>query len=456
MKIENLLLSVIFCFCLINLTNATLTASENLKDPYGPEFVIAQDTLPPVSERYGDFISNPANNPFDLRDPSIIEKEVNFDPETGNYIITEKIGEEYFRAPSYMTFEEYLEYKAKQEEKEYFDRLAGVGKRDGKISSRDDPLSKIDVKESLTDRLFGGTTVDIRPQGNIDLTLGVDFQRIENPNFLSTRQQRTGGFDFDMDIEMSVEASIGEKLRMSTNYNTQATFDFQNTLKLDYDTDAFNEDDIIKTIEVGNISFPLRSSLIKGSQSLFGLHTELQFGKLTLGLVASQQKSQNKSIRIEGGSQIQEFEVRADEYDENRHFLLSHFNRVTFEESLENLPQVKSLFKVTRMEVWITNDRNETENIRNIVAIADIGETDTLTNGTMQFAPPTSVPVGNTDIEGRFLPGKNLSTQEFSHNILSTLLEDPESRNLDNAVSNLTSLGFVPVSYTHLTLPTKA
>jgi len=444
MKIENLLLSVIFCFCLISLTNANLPAGNNLEDPYGPEIVLAQDTLPPVSERFGDHISNPANNPFDLRDPSIIEKEVNYDPATGTYIITEKIGDEYFRMPSYMTFEEYLEYKSKQEEKEYFDRLAGVGKRGGKLSNRDDPLSKIDVQESLRDRLFGGTGVDIRPQGNIDLTFGVDFQRTENPAW-TIRQQKTGGFDFDMDIEMSVEAAIGEKLKMSTNYNTQATFDFQNTMKLDYDSDAFNEDDIIKTIEVGNISFPLRSSLIRGSQSLFGLHTELQFGKLTLGLVASQQKSQNQSIRIEGGSQVQEFEVRADEYDENRHFLLTHYNRSTFEESLENLPQIKSLFNITRMEVWITNDRNEVENIRDIVAMSDIGEPDTLTNETATYgtAPPTRHP----DINGNGLPGVELATNIGANNILTDLVGDlndtlADARSLDNAVASLTSLGF--------------
>jgi len=223
MKIENLLLSVIFCFCLINLTNATLPAGDNLKDPFGPDIVLAQDTLPPVSERFGDHISNPANNPFDLRDPSIIEKEVNFDPETGTYIITEKIGDEYFRMPSYMTFEEYLEYKSKQEEQAYFDRLAGVGKKGGKLSNREDPLSKIDVEESLRDRLFGGTGVDIRPQGNIDLTFGVDFQRTENPAW-TIRQQKTGGFDFDMDIEMSVEAAIGEKLKMSTYQRKSESF----------------------------------------------------------------------------------------------------------------------------------------------------------------------------------------------------------------------------------------
>ncbi len=439
MKIENLLLSVIFCFCLISLTNANLPAGNNLEDPYGPEIVLAQDTLPPVSERFGDHISNPANNPFDLRDPSVIEKEVNYDPGTGTYIITEKIGDEYFRMPSYMTFDEYLEYKSKQEEKEYFDRLAGVGKRGGKLSSREDPLSKIDVEESLRDRLFGGTGVDIRPQGNIDLTFGVDFQRTENPAW-TIRQQKTGGFDFDMEIEMSVEAAIGEKLKMSTNYNTQATFDFQNTMKLDYDSDAFNEDDIIKTIEVGNISFPLRSSLIKGSQSLFGLHTELQFGKLTLGLVASQQKSQNQSIRIEGGSQVQEFEVRADEYDENRHFLLTHYNRSTFEESLENLPQIKSLFNITRMEVWITNDRNEVENIRDIVAISDIGESDSLTNDTPLYGTP--VGVRHPDISGRPLPGTDLATNIGSNDILNDLIANPGARSLDNAVATLTGLGF--------------
>lgn len=438
MKIKNLLLPAIFCLGLISLAMATMPVGDDLKNPYGPEIVL-RDTLPPVTERFGDHISNPANNPFDLTDPSVIDKEVNYDPETGLYIITETVGEDYFRMPTYMTFEEYLEYRAQREEQAYFDRLAGVGKRDGKISSRDDPLSKIDVRESLTDRLFGGTGVEIRPQGNIDLTFGVDFQRTENPAW-TVRQQRTGGFDFDMDIEMSVEAAIGEKLRMSTNYNTQATFDFQNTMKLDYDADAFNEDDIIKTIELGNVSFPLRSSLIKGSQSLFGIHTELQFGRLKLGLVASQQKSQRQNIRIEGGSQVQEFEVRADEYDENRHFLLTHYNRDNFEKSLENLPQIKTLFKITRMEVWITNDRNEVENIRDIVAVSDIGEPSKFTNNAPDYRDP--LPVQHPDIDGNGLPGIDLETRRGANNILTDLIGNTNARTLDNAVATLSGLGF--------------
>ena len=144
------------------------------------------------------------------------------------------------------------------------------------------------------------------------MTFGVDLQNVENP-ILTTRQQRQGGFDFDMNIQLNVAGSIGEKLKLSTNYNTQATFDFDNQLKLSYDSDAFSEDDIIKKIEAGNVSLPLRSNLIQGAQSLFGLKVETQWGKLRLTGIASQQKSKRDEIEIQGGSQIQEFEVKADE-----------------------------------------------------------------------------------------------------------------------------------------------
>src|SRR5690606_25684368 len=151
----------------------------------------------------------------------------------------------------------------------------------------------------------GGSTVDIRPQGSIGLTFGVDFQKVENPS-LTLRQQRQGGFNFDMDIRMNVTGKIGEKLNLSMNYDTQATFDFDNQMKIQYDSEAFSEDDILKKIEAGNVSMPLRGSLIQGSQSLFGIKTELQFGKLYLTLLASQQKSRRQNLQIQGGAQVQE------------------------------------------------------------------------------------------------------------------------------------------------------
>ncbi len=399
----------------------------NLDDPYKLTYVQAaqQDTLPPIKDRTGDFINSGTKNPFDLKDPNAIEQNVEYDPVTGRYIITEKIGDDYFRMPTYMTFEEYMEYRRKQDMDTYFKQLNGVNV--GGATSAFDPIAKIDVKNSLLDRLFGGTTVDIKPQGNIDLTFGLDYQKVENP-ILPIRQQRQGPlFDFDMNIQMNVTGSIGEKLNLSTRYNTNATFNFDNQIKIDYNSDNFSEDEILKKIEAGNVSLPLRGSLIQGAQSLFGLKTELQFGHLRLTTILSQQNSQRENLQIQGGSQLQEFEVKADEYDENRHFFFSHYNRNTYEEALSNMPQIKTLFKIENLEVWITNNRNEVDNVRDIIAFADLGEPSNLVSPNVI----TPNPVAPRDIAGRLLPDNQ------SNSLYQDLLNNPDTRSIDRSVGAL-------------------
>jgi len=386
---------------------------------------IVQDTIPPIQDRTGDFINDKPANPFDLKDPAVIEKNVEYDVETGQYIITEKLGDDYFRAPTYMSFQEYMDYRAKEQEQKYFNNLAGVNTGDNGISGKVDPINKLksEIENNLVNRLFGGTEVSIQPQGNIDITFGGFFTDNGIVN-LDRQRRRQGGFDFDMDIQMNVEGKIGEKLNLSTNYNTQATFDFENQLNLGYASDAFSEDDIIKNIEAGNVSLPLPGTLIQGSQNLFGLRTDLQFGYLKLSLLAAQQKSQRDNIQLEGGAQVREFEVFADEYDENRNFFLSHYNQQTFEEALRNLPQINSLFRVSKIQVWITNDRNAvdaTDNIREIVAIADLGESER-TQSIPAIAPP------NRDVFGRSLPANNSNFLE------KELLEDRDAHVIDNVV----------------------
>jgi cell surface protein SprA len=411
-----------------------------IESPYEPEIIqSSQDTFI-LEDRYDDFINSSSSNPFDLEDPSIIQQEVEYDPATNQYIITERIGEDYYRTPTYMTFEEYMDWRAEQEQRSYFQSLSGVSTGLGGGLNVIDPLERIDVKNTLVDRLFGGTEVDIRPQGNIDLTFGVDFQRLENP-ILPLRTQRQGGFDFDMNINMSVIGKIGEKLNLSFNYNTGATFNFDNQMKLDYNTAEFSEDEIIKRIEAGNVSLPLRNSLIQGSQNLFGILTELQFGRLRLTTVASQQQSRRKSLQIQGGSQLSNFDVKADEYEENRHFFLSHFNRETFERGLSNLPQINSQFRITRLEVWVTNDRNETENIKDLIAIADLGEPRRFNIDNPIYTADT-IP-RHLDIFGRTpLPGRNVATDIDANDIYSDLLAIPQARNLDNIINVLQSPPF--------------
>ena len=287
------------------------------------------DTIP-LRDRGGDYLRDSVTNPFNLRDPNVIEKSVEYDPATNKYYITEKVGSEYYRTPTVLTFDEYMRWKGKQQERDYFERLAGLNKkRNGELI---DPLSKIDFSatqnsklklliksigtngklpevpkiglknmgDNLIGMIFGDPpTVDIRPQGQIDLTLGGDYRYFGNP-VLPTYARTNGGLLFNMDIQMNVTGKIGEKLNLNTAFNNKATFDFDNIMKINYNSNVFSEDDIIKSIEGGNVSLPLRGSLIQGSQNLFGIKTELQFGNLRLTALVAQQRNRRQNLQVSG------------------------------------------------------------------------------------------------------------------------------------------------------------
>ena len=136
------------------------------------------------------------------------------------------------------------------------------------------------------------------------MDLGVLFTKQDNPSF-SPRNRSNFTFDFDQRISLSLLGKVGTRLQVTANYDTQSTFDFQNLVKLEYTP---TEDDIIQKIEVGNVSMPLNSSLITGAQSLFGVKTQLQFGKTTITGVFSEQKSDTRSVVAQGGGTLEEFD----------------------------------------------------------------------------------------------------------------------------------------------------
>jgi len=225
------------------------------------------------------------DNPFDLKDPKSVEREVEYDPESGLYKITEKIGSDYYKPPTYMTPDEYMEYRTKEEDDEFLKNLAGISSAKRSISGAIDPITKVNIQRNLADRIFGGLGVEIKPVGSVGLSLGGYYSFNDNPSITEAQKTQWGPL-FDPDIQLDVQGSVGDKLKLNTNYNTQATFGFENKLKLEYDSQKFSEDDIIKKIEAGNVSMPLKSNLIQGSQNLFGFKTDWQFGHLKLtGLV---------------------------------------------------------------------------------------------------------------------------------------------------------------------------
>jgi cell surface protein SprA len=414
------------------------------------------DTVP-LRDRTGDYLRDSVVNSFNLRDPEVIEKNVEYDPTTNKYYITEKIGDYYYRTPTVLTFEEYVKWKSKEQERQYFERLAGLSKKRG--GEPIDPLSRVDFTNTQNSKLkmllksagingklpevpkldikrlgdnfigmiFGDPpTVDIRPQGQIDLTLGGDYRYTGNP-VLPEYARTNGGLLFNMDIQMNVTGKIGEKLNLNTSFNNKATFDFDNIMKLNYNSDVFSEDDIIKSIEGGNVSLPLRGSLIQGSQNLFGLKTELQFGHLRVTALAAQQRNRRNSVQVQGGAQFQQFNVPIDLYDENKHFFLTHFNRNGFEGALKTLPLINSQFSITKLEVWVSNERNEDKEVRQVVALTDLGEAERITNKINKVNPGRP-----TALTGEKLPDNNVNDL---YNRLRT--DSTNTRRIDKVINAL-------------------
>lgn len=310
------------------------------------------------------------NGPLKLNDPNNIKTSVTYNPDSNVYEVNQKLGNKLdYRPPTYMTFEEYVYYDMKKAVHDYWKQRSHAesenqarGKNNGLI-----PPIKIDGK--MKD-IFGGGSIEIRPQGSAELIFGVNINRTDNPA-LPERQRRVSTFDFDEKIQLNVIGKIGEKLKLTTNYNTESTFEWENQMKLEF---TGFEDDIIKKIEAGNVSFGLNTSLITGSQTLFGIKTQLQFGRLMVTSIVSQQRGKKSEITVTGGAQVSNFEVSGSNYEANKHYFLSQYFYDHYDQALANFPVINSGVQITRSEVWVTNRTGAVDNTRNMVAFGDLGE----------------------------------------------------------------------------------
>ena len=315
-----------------------------------------------------------------IKDPKSILSGYTYDPVTDRYVYTNSVNGFTIDYPIILTPKEYESLVLKESMRSYFRKKldAVEGKKQGTEAAKKDLLPKYYVKSGLFETIFGGNTIDVKPTGSVEMDLGLRYTKQDNPSF-SPRNRTTTTFDFNQRISLGLTGKVGKRLSVNANYDTQSTFSFQNIFKIAYDpTYSASEDAIIQNIEVGNVSMPLNSTLIRGAQSLFGVKTKLQFGKTTVTGVFSEQKSQTKSIVAEGGGAIQNFEIFALDYDSDRHFFLSQYFRNNYDKALSNYPFINSRVQINRIEVWVTNRQNRitttNNNIRNIIAIQDLGE----------------------------------------------------------------------------------
>ncbi len=367
----------------------------------------------PTTDQNAPNLNN--NDRFNLNLPSNIETEIRYNPATGMYDVYQKIGDKFYRYPTSMTRAQYLDYL---NQKALDNRIFEMNQDENQSSQ--DLIPSLKVGGKGFDNIFGGDQISIRPQGSAELRFGLNVSLYKNPA-IPIKNQRVTTFDFQQNIQLNLVGQIGDKLKIEIAQNTQATFNFKNQVKI-----AFTgyEDDIIQKIEAGNVSLPLNTTLIQGSQSLFGIRTDLKFGHLTIQSILSQQKGKRQEINVAGGAQIQDFEVKADNYEANKHYFLNFYHREHFDEAMSTMPYVNSGVSITKIEVWVTNKVNKVENTRNIIGFTDLGETK-----TQYLENPTVVAI-------------NAPAQELPDNSANSLYQDmstnPLIRDFSNAVSALT------------------
>ena len=311
----------------------------------------------------------------DLRDPSNIKTEAIYDPERGLYVLHTRIGDKDIVTPYMMTPEQYTAALNRQEMQDYFNSRNS----EAVVNGGKEAFNIFDMNFALgpLEKVFGPGGVRLTTSGSVQISMGVKSNKTDNPA-LSLKSRRKTFFDFQQKIQANISAGVGDKLKFNMTYNTDATFDFDSkNLKLSYEG---KEDEIIKSIEAGNVSMTTGSSLMRGGTALFGFKTKLQFGKLTLTGLVSQQNSESKTVNTSGGVQTTAFSVKADDYDANRHFFLAHYFRDNYDQFASRLPHVSSGINITRIEVWITNKGSQYDESRNFVGFMDLGENQHLNN----------------------------------------------------------------------------
>lgn len=366
-------------------------------------------------------------SPLFLKDPKNITSTIEYDPLKNDYKFQQKLGDKDLGDPFYLSQSQYQKYDFNRSVKDYWKQRVG-GEQ---FQTQQGLIPKLYIGGEAFDRIFGSNVISIKPQGSAELIFGVQINKTDNPS-LPEKVRKNTTFDFDNKIQMNVNGQIGDKLELGISYNTDATFDFENKTRIAY---TGKDDEILKKVEAGNVNLPLTGSLITGSQSLFGIKTEMQFGRLTVTSIFSQQQGKTQSIDVQGGGVANEFEIHADEYESNKHFFLSHYFRDTYDQALKNLPVINSGITITDVEVWITNKNGNFTESRNVVAFMDLAEGVTL-NGTNIF---------NSDFVKYLGPGRYPSNtlNDLYDNLLANYSGIRNIGQVNALLTPLTAFGFL-------------
>ena len=288
--------------------------------------------------------------------PTYRKRTVKIDS-TGKYVeVRETIGNQEPKLALRMPLEDYIDMKIALNEREEWEKLArayelktgkvGLGELITSFTDFEIPLPSVGVLS-----IFGEPKISLKIGGSVQIhgawrnetTEGVTASRLGN-----TRNEP----DFKQQVQINVNGTIGDKLNISADWNTERTFEYENQLKIKY---TGYEDEIIQSIEAGNVSMQT-PSLIGGAEALFGVKAQMKMGPFRLTTLASQKKGETKEVAVSGGSTSQEFAIRAYDYSENHYFIDSIYadrQLNLFENYYNKIPsEVNTDFQVNEIEVW--------------------------------------------------------------------------------------------------------
>lgn len=199
--------------------------------------------------------------------------------------------------------------------------------------------------------IFGKPEININVNGEVNLRAGWRFDK-QNLGTVSAFGQSQSSPIFSQDVRVNVSGGIGDKVKLSTDWNTRQNFNRDNRFKIGFDG---YDDDIIKKVEFGNVTLPINSSLINGGQALFGIRTDWQFGPLYLKTLVSQKRGERRFIDVRGGTSKQGFTLRAYDFSPN-YFFLDEVYKPVYKDFYKNasgiIPQSANLHRVKEIEVY--------------------------------------------------------------------------------------------------------
>ncbi|HVK37479.1 MAG TPA: cell surface protein SprA [Candidatus Kapabacteria bacterium] len=246
--------------------------------------------------------------------------------------------------PRAMSFDDFVAERQRETERRMWEERARKYELNTTAGERDE-LEKIlgsgtqidiPIPQNPLTSIFGSPTISINVNGSVNVSAGWQWDDNNLTGITDYGSTQSAPF-FNQNIQVNVSGRVGELLKLNADFDNQRTLDLENQMKISFGGGPESDDNIIQSVEAGNVSLQSPSSLIGGSQTLFGAKASFKFGKLFLTALASQKRGERKTVNVAGGSVKQQICIKPYDYAIN-HFWLADVYRNFYDEYFRSTP----------------------------------------------------------------------------------------------------------------------